>query len=648
MSIASLADIEAMEQVSYEDRNFPESTYAAICQGAAYNPDKPALRFFLRAPKFSKSYEYNYRDTLFRVHQVANMFSDLGIGKDDVISFLLPNLPQTFFLILGAEAVGVVNPINPLLEPKIIADIMKAAGSKVLVSLAPLPKTDIWQKTVEIAQQVPTLETIVQVTMEDYLPGPVRWAIDLYASHFSRKAGDSGVPVINFDATANKYPGDALTAERKIAPEDLAALFHTGGTTSAPKLTAHTHANEVYSSWSLSILIENFRDKTIFCGLPLFHVSGFMVCCLMPLSVGATVVIGTPAGFRGDGMYANFWKILEHYQINVFAAVPAVYGKLAEVPVGDANFEHLDFGVCGASAMPVETFHRFESRTGIKILEGYGLTEATSVCCANLPAGERKVGSIGFRLPYTEIKVVQLDAGGKYLRDCQADETGTIIVRGPHVFPGYRTESHNEGIWIDIGDGGAPWLNTGDLGRQDADLRLWITGRQKEVIIRGGHNIDPKMIEEPLYQHEAVQLVAAVGRPDVSVGELPVVYIQLTEGADTSDAELMAYAEANIPERAAVPKEIHIIPEMPLTAVGKIFKPALVRREIEYVYQREIEALDMAENVQINAGSDVVHGILVKIRIEAPEAIRQQLREAIDQSLQRFPVKYELAFAGGN
>src|SRR5262249_6158122 len=155
----------------------------------------------------------------------------------------------------------------------------------------------------------------------------------------------------------------------------------------------------------------------------------------------------------------------------------------------------------------------------------------------NPSAGERRVGSVGYRMPYMELKTVALDANGEYLHDCAINEIGTVVMRGPHVFPGYKQEQDNTGVWVSR-DVGAPWLNTGDLGRMDADGYLWLTGRKKELIIRGGHNIDPQSIEGPLYKHPAVALAGAVGRPDLYAGEVPVVYVSLKPGASATPEEL--------------------------------------------------------------------------------------------------------------
>jgi fatty-acyl-CoA synthase/long-chain acyl-CoA synthetase len=183
------------------------------------------------------------------------------------------------------------------------------------------------------------------------------------------------------------------------------------------------------------------------------------------------------------------------------------------------------------------------------------------------------------------------------LREAAVDEVGTLFINGPNVFPGYLDPVHNAGAWTEIVEAdGTPrrWFNTGDLGRRDAEGYFWLVGRQKELIIRGGHNIDPKSIEEALAAHPAVALCAAVGRPDTYAGEVPVAYVQLRAGQQTTEEELLAHATNHISERAAVPKAVMILPELPVTAVGKIFKPALSMREVESIVRLEARQAGVA------------------------------------------------------
>jgi fatty-acyl-CoA synthase len=272
--------------------------------------------------------------------------------------------------------------------------------------------------------------------------------------------------------------------------------------------------------------------------------------------------------------------MVEHHRINFFSGVPTVYAALLQQPIAGRRLDSLEYGLCGAAPLPLELMRSFQERTGLKIMEGYGLTEGTCVSTVNPPQGERRLASIGLRLPLQEMKAVLLDDEGTYLGDCAEGDVGVLLIRGPNVFVGYKGAQHNQGIWVTV-DGGAPWLNTGDLGRQDAQGYFYLTGRKKELIIRGGHNIDPAVIEQPLHQHPAVQLAAAIGRPDAHAGEVPVAYVQLKPGAEVLEAELLAFARDHIGERAAIPKAIRIVPALPLTSVGKIFKPELKLRETE-------------------------------------------------------------------
>lgn len=641
MSIANLQDIEAIEAIPFEQRlangELPDSTYDMIRQGAAINPQAPALHFFLQAKNYQTPVSYNYAELLSALHQTANLFTSLGIGKDDVVSLLLPNLPETILSFWGGEAAGIINPINPLLEPEQIAEIMNAANSKVLITLAPFPKTDLWEKAEAVRAQVPSLQTVLTVDMSRYLSGIPKLIVKFMTRKARKNIQPGNQQVLDFNAKIAKQPGDKLISDRQIQPDDIASYFHTGGTTGTPKIAPHTHRNEVFDAWTAMHNLTMDNSKTVFCGLPWFHVNAVIVTGLAPLSKGATVVLGTPQGYRGEGLMPNFWNIVSHFKVNFFSGVPTVYSTLLDVPIGDNDVSSLEFALCGAAPMPAEVIREFEQRTDIRILEGYGSTEGTCASSVNPPMGDRRPGSIGLRFPYQAMKTVLLDDNGDYLRDCAVDEIGVVVIRGPNVFPGYQQAHHNNNIWIDDGDG-QPWFNTGDMGRQDADGYFWLTGRRKELIIRGGHNIDPAIIEGPLHQHPAVAVAAAVGRPDARVGELPVVYVQLKPGAHADEAELLAFAAEHITERAAIPKAIHIVAEVPLTAVGKIFKPALVWKEIEHVFTQEVQAVEGVESVTVSAGAHPLHGTFVEVNVTA----NADVKAAIDEQLGAYSVRYQL------
>ena len=414
-----------------------------------------------------------------------------------------------------------------------------------------------------------------------------------------------------------------MKSGRKILSTDRSSYFCTGGTTGLPKIAVRTHGAEVFDAWALSANMQPRSEAyTLFCGLPLFLVNGQLVTGLFPWMEGDHVVLGTPQGYRG-AVLARFWEIVAHYRINLFSGVPTIYAALLQLPTNDHDISSLRYALCGAAPMPVELFREFERKTGVRILEGYGLTEAACASTSNPPDGESRVGSIGLRLAYQDMRAAILDEHGAFVRFATTDEVGTIVIKGPNVFAGYLEESQNRGVWLDIN--GARWLNTGDLGREDADSYFWLTGRKKELIIRGGHNIDPKVIEEALQAHPAVAMVAAVGCPDPYAGEVPVAYVQLRPGAQVAAEALLAFATQHISERAAIPKRVEILEQLPVTAVGKIFKPALLRMEIKQTILKEAAQIGVTD-IDIDVIQDPRRGLLAKIKLKtAHEALANAL-----------------------
>jgi fatty-acyl-CoA synthase len=305
-----------------------------------------------------------------------------------------------------------------------------------------------------------------------------------------------------------------------------------------------------------------------------------MVTGLAAFHSGWEVVMLTPQGYRGKGVMQNFWKLVERFRANSFSGVPTIYGSLANLPLDGADIFSLRYAICGAAPLPAEVAKRFEAVAGIGLYEGYGLTEAACVSALNPICGPRRAGTVGLRLPYQQMKVWRIDSTGNAVGECGPEEIGVIGICGPNVFPGYLRDKDNRGIWLQPG-----WLNTGDLGYLDEDGYLHLTGRAKDLIIRGGHNIDPALIEDGLLKHPAVAMVAAVGQPDVHAGELPVAYVTLKPGQAVQAEELLAFARDAVPERAAVPVRVEIMEEMALTAVGKVAKAELRKHATRHALQ---------------------------------------------------------------
>jgi len=618
--IRNLADIQAIEKVPLSERFSEKSTYEAIKKGSAVNPDAVAINFILTGDQYQNPIPITFRTLIGRINQAANCFHDLGIGPTDVVTYLLPNVPQTHYVLWGAEAAGIANPVNPLLEASAIRDICRAAGTKVLVALGEVPGSDIWKKVSAIKDDIPTLKSILVLLGQT----------------------DKEKGIFNLDEKLAEYPEDRLTFTRDIKPDDIASLYHTGGTTGTPKLARRTHYNELSNAFVMGLAANVTPDYVVMCGLPLFHANGTIVTGLAPLRLGAQIVLLTPQGYRDPGVLPNFFKIIEKFRPTFFSCVPTILSVLLETPKGNADISSLRYAVCGAAPLSVELFRRFEEYSGMKILEGYGLTESAAGAAANPKDGERRVGSIGLRLPYEEMKVVILDDEGAYERDAEPGEIGVIVLRGPNIFLGYVEEIHNKGLWIADG-----WFNTGDLGRMDAEGYFWLTGRKKELIIRGGHNIDPASIEEPIYRMSQVKAVAAVGRPDAHAGEVPVAYVELREAGSVTSQQVLEFAVREITERAAVPKEVYIVDALPLTPIGKIHKPTLVLDAARRVYEKEMEGVsDLASSVTVAVVDDKTSGKIAIITVAPKPGIDgDAVKKRIDDILARYTLGYTVVMA---
>ena len=617
--IRNIGDIENIEKVPARERFRFTNTYDLIRNGAAINPDAPALSFFLSGEDYASPATMNYRDFFAGITRTANLFHDLGVGPNDVISILLPNLPETHMILWGGEAAGIVNPINNLLSPATIKEICQAAGTRVLVALGEFPGTDIWEKAEMVRRELPGLKAVVKVM----------------------GAGNEKEGIYSFQEMLSQYQGDRLDSGRIINPEDVASMFHTGGTTGTPKLAPHTHFNEAAMAQMMALGTELHAGETLLCGLPLFHVNATTLTGSLPFSIGAHVVLLSASGYRNPSVMKNFYKIIGHYRAVGFSAVPTIFSVLMDIPGEDADISSLRYVFSGAAPFSVELFKRFEAQSGIKILEGYGLTEGSCASCSNPLYGERKIGSIGIRLPYQEMKVFVLDEEGRFDREAGTDEIGSVCIKGPNVFRGYLDPAQNKRIWP------LPeWFNTGDLGRQDKDGYFWLTGRKKELIIRGGHNIDPAVIEEPLYRLATVKVAAAVGSPDPHAGELPVAYVELKEDATTTEEEILEYLRKEVGERAAVPKRVFIVSRIPLTPVGKIFKPALRWETIQRVYEQELAVLkEIVLKIEVAVTEDKVHGAIATIGITpAPGESQARIKEKATEILSRYTVPYQINF----
>lgn len=585
MGYATAQDRHRIEGVApWAERDVPRTVWEQITRTADRFADRPAVTFQLFSGPRDKAETLTWSDLRAQVAQAANLFRDLGVGPQDKVAYLLPNCNETVVTYLGGMVAGVVAPINPLLDSGQIAAILRETGAKVLVTLRAFPRTDVAQKAAAAVAEAPNVRHVLEVDLHRYLTGIKKLAVPLMRPKVE-VAHDARV-----QSFAKAVAGQPRTLQfDDPATDRICTNFHTGGTTGMPKVAQHRQSGIIYNGWLGQELLFSETDALI-CPLPMFHVFAAVVVMGASIASGAHVVFPTPQGYRGDGVFDNFWKLCERYGITFMITVPTAMSALMQRKV-DADISRLNIAFCGSSPLPVELYRRFEEAAGVTICEGYGLTEATCLVSINPPDGEKKIGSVGLPFPYTQVKIFHDTADGA--RECPTDVVGEICVSNPGVIVGdtYSDQSKNRDLYH--GD----YLRTGDLGRVDADGYLWITGRAKDLIIRGGHNIDPAEIEEALAGHEAVAMAGAIGQPDAHAGELPCAYVELCAGATVTEDELRDFAKGRISERAAWPKRIEILDELPKTAVGKVFKPDLRRRAIIRVYNDALAEAGLAAEI---------------------------------------------------
>jgi fatty-acyl-CoA synthase len=543
----TLEAVQRFESAMPIEQRLPgRSVHDVFVASARRHPERTAITMLMTGALDEEPRRVSYAGLLDLVRQAANLFTTLG-GERPGVAYMLPSMVETHATLWGAETAGYAVPINFLLQTEHIAALLKASGANILVALGPHPQLDIWEKALQLREQLPDL-TLLRVA-------------------------PPGVPlepgVLDWHSAMAAEPSDHLRCGEPARDDAVAAYFHTGGTTGTPKLVAHTHRGQLTAALGGAVLTQMSEGDALTATLPLFHVGGTIFCGLSCFMAGTELIIMSPGGLRNPAMVKGFWPLAERYGATLVGGVPTSMGAVLAQPLDGVDLSRVRAGFTGAASLPVAVGERFRLATGKSLHEVYGMTETSGLIAIDPTGSEGGVGSVGFRLPYTEVVVRRLDADGGLGEACATGEIGVLTVSGPTVSPGYRNTAHNAGVF----DNGM--LNTGDLAFLDAAGRIHIAGRSKDLIIRSGHNIDPLMIENTMASHPAVAMAAAVGMPDAYAGELPVCYVALSPGARVTEAELRAHAERHIAERPAWPKHIHIVDSIPLTSVGKIYKPQL-------------------------------------------------------------------------
>ncbi|MBR0852400.1 AMP-binding protein [Bradyrhizobium diazoefficiens] len=610
-AVKTIADIEALERLPYESLVPARNLHHLFEATARLHPDRPALTVLTRGSRVSGDVTLTHRQLLAEITRAANLFRSHGIGASDgTLAFLCPILPQLFPALLGAQVAGVASSINYLLSEDAIADLLEAQNATVLVVASEAADPAIWAKATSVAKRVPSLRTIFVMGANGPLPGGV----------------------LSFDQAAGAR--DTLDFEPSADRDTVCALFHTGGTTGRPKLVRLTHGNQIHAAWSFAQVHGLDELDAAVNGFPLFHVGGTITVGLSILAAGGHVIIPSPYSLRSPDAIRDYWHTVERFGATIVSGVPTSIAALAEVPIGSSDISSVRMALTGGAVAPKAVSERFQARTGITLFETYGMTETAAAIAFNPGRGTPVQGSVGFRAPFAQTKIVALD-DAELRTECPPLTSGLVLARGPQVFPGYLDPRHNEGVLT-----ADHWIVTGDIGYLTTDQRLVLTGREKDLIVRSGHNIDPAAIEDVANAFPGVQMSSAVGMPDAYAGEVPILFVVPSPGKSIDLPQLREHLERGVHEPPARPKRVVLLEALPVTAVGKIFKPTLRDLAVQEKARSEIDRIFGPETAaEILVEKDARLNTLVHISIDSRD---QDRVKALTESLTPLPQTYRI------
>jgi long-chain acyl-CoA synthetase len=503
-----------------------------------------------------------YREFGEMVDRFAAALQGLGIQKGDRVAISFPNIPHSaiaFFAVAKTGAIMVQ--INPLLVEREIRYILEDSGAKLYIAL------NLLRDVIKKASEGTEVEKFIFGGIIDYLPSPKK-------PFYKKKAKKQGMWK-EFSFEENEYGFVELIGESSPEPadvnidlEDLVAIQYTSATTGLPKGVMLSHKNLAFNmrqTESIFLNAEHGKENLI-AVMPFFHAYGMTLALCMAVYMGDTIIL-IPR-FDPDMLI----EAISQYKVNYFPGVPTMYVALLNHPKL-ANFKIDSIKGCfsGAAPMPVDVMNEFEEITGGRIVEGYGLTEASPVTHSNTIAGPRKPGSVGVPKLYTQARIMDLEEGKK---EMPVGEVGEICVKGPQVMKGYW--NNPEATKETLRDG---WLYTGDIGKMDEEGFFYVVDRKKDMIIAGGYNIYPREIDEVLYAHPKVQNACSVGVPDEYRGETVKIFVQLKEGVTATEEEIIEYCKENL-AKYKVPKIVEFRDELPVSAVGKVLRKQLREEEI--------------------------------------------------------------------
>jgi long-chain acyl-CoA synthetase len=522
--------------------------YSLLDETAAKNPASPCTNFF--------GSRFTYQQIKELSDRFAASICNLGVRKRDRVVLLLPNSPQFLIAYYGLLKAGaVVVPLNPLSVERELEFYLTDSGAEVVITI-PL----FLNKVASLKGKTP-LKHIVFSRLADFLPFPLNLVQGFRERTLIRRMGGSGL--VDFKGLLQRAPRLDWHPE-PVPLDEMAVLIYSGGTTGIAKGVMLSQFNLVANAHQIIAWGHLTDEQGVLAILPLFH--GFGMSVTMNAAVLAGGEIFLIPRFKAKAVA----KAIQKYKPSFFIGVPAMFIQLSDLPdIGRYDFSSLRGTFVGAAPLTQAMKDEFERKTGGRMIEGYGLTEAVTAIMANPYHGMHKTGSIGIPFPDVDVKIVSLDDG----HDLGPGELGEIVLRSPSVMLGYY--KNVEETQKTIVDG---WLYTGDIGYIDQEGYFYITDRKKDLIIVGGFNVFPREIDELIYQHPKVKEGIAIGIPDPRKGERIKVYIVLKEGERATPEELIAYFKERLTPYK-VPSEVEFRAELPKSMIGKILRRVLREEE---------------------------------------------------------------------
>jgi len=534
---------------------YPDLTLGEVLtQTASKFPDHTALLFYGNRITFSELDDLTTR--------FANALIGLGVNKGDRVALMLPNIPQMVIAYYGTLRTGAIAvPTNPLYQERELEIQLKDSGAETLVAV------DMFYPVISPVLPKTGVRHLILCNIKDFLPFPLKQLYPIKARFDKQWVSVKRTPPIYDFPSLMKHARQAVTTT-KVAPGDIALLQYTGGTTGVPKGAVLTHRNLIVNAvqsraW---LTLQREGEDRILSVIPFFHVYGMTTAMNLGMLIGAELIL-VPKFHTKEVL-----RLIHKYRPTIFPGIQAMYLAIGNYPkINEYDLTSIKAAISGAGPLMREVQDRFEHLTKARIVEGYGLSEASPVTHANPIFGRRKPGTIGLPWPDVEARIVDIVTGEKVL---PIGEAGELVVKGPQVMKGYWNKPRETEQALRGG-----WLHTGDIAKMDEEGYFTIVDRIKDMIKTVGENVYPREVEEVLFTHPKVKDAVVVGIPQEFMGEEIKAYIVVKEGSTATAAELISFCRERL-SKFKVPKEIEFRDQLPKTLVGKVLRRVLRDEEI--------------------------------------------------------------------